>query len=290
MKQKEVKLRDLQLAELEILKEFIRICKELNLKYFLDSGTLLGCIRHGGFIPWDDDIDVNMPREDYEMFLEKGQALLKDKYFLQNYKTDKEFTQPFAKIRNSETTFIESPVKNLNINHGIYIDIFPYDGYKPEKKIRNFINSKKYTMYNIQISKKYAIQKKEENIKTKVLYFISNLFYGRRTTTKLLNKKEKIAKKHKYEENEYVCTYCYPGTPPERNYMLKEYFGNGTIKMFEGIEVTVPENYDAFLKRLYGDYMKLPPEEKRVSHHYNEVIDLERSYNEYINKKEEKCV
>lgn len=173
---KEMNLRKLQLAELEILKDFIRVCNELKLTYFLDSGTLLGCIRHEGFIPWDDDIDVSMPREDYEIFLEKGQALLKREYFLQSYKTEPNYTLNFAKIRNSNTTFIESSVKDLNINHGIFIDIFPIDGYKPDRKIENYINEKKITLYNVQINKLYNI-KTPKTFKYKILTILSNIMF-----------------------------------------------------------------------------------------------------------------
>ena len=192
MKENEIELKRLQLVELDILKEFIRVCNELNVKYFLDSGTLLGCIRHGGFIPWDDDIDVSMPREDYEIFLKEGQKLLKNKYFLQTYKTDPEYTMGFAKIRNSETTFIESSVKNLKINHGVYIDIFPLDGYNDKNKIRNFLNKKAFVLYNLQINKKYDFKIiHKNNIKGKLALILSNLLYGRKNVPSLLEKKEK---------------------------------------------------------------------------------------------------
>ena len=93
--------------ELEILKEFIGVCANLNLRYFLAGGSVLGTIRHNGFIPWDDDIDVIMPRKDYEIFLEKGQSLMQKQFFIQTYKTEPDYVMGFAKIRNSNTTFIE---------------------------------------------------------------------------------------------------------------------------------------------------------------------------------------
>ena len=281
MKEREVKLRDLQLAELEILKEFIRVCRKLNLKYFLYGGTLLGCIRHQGFIPWDDDIDVCMPRKDYEIFLEKGQEVLNKKYFLQNYKTEIEYTLNFAKIRDSETTFIESSVKNSNINHGVYIDIFPLDGYKPENKFYNLKLDITYKLHRIHISKGYNIER-TRNLKSKVLDIVTDVIYKNKTIKEIIDREDKIAQKQDVNNCKYVSTYEYIVKPAKELYVPKEYFGEGKTKIFEGVEVNVPDNYDGYLKRAYGDYMQLPPEEKRIPHHYNEGVDLNKSYKEYI--------
>lgn len=283
MQNKEVNLKELQQVELDILKEFIRVCNELNVKYFLDSGTLLGCIRHGGFIPWDDDIDISMPREDYEIFLKEGQKLLKDKYFLQTYKTDPEYTMGFAKIRNSETTFIESSVKNLKINHGVYIDIFPLDGYNDKNKIRNFLNKKAFVLYNLQINKKYDFKITHKNtIKGKLVLILSNLLYGRKSVPSLLEKKEKIAKEYSINDTGKIYCFFYNTTTDLK--MDSSIFEEGITKKFENIDVIVPKKYDEYLKIMYGDYMTLPPKEKRIAHHYNEVIDLEKSYKKYFKK------
>lgn len=281
---KEINLRDLQLAEIDILKEFIRVCKKLNLKYFLCGGTLLGCIRHEGIIPWDDDIDVCMPRKDYEIFLKKGQELLKEKYFIQNYKTEHEYTLNFSKIRNSKTTFIESTVKNLNINHGVYIDIFPLDGYRPEKKIHNIKRDIIFLIHRIHISSKYNL-KNPERLKIKILNIlnkITKILYYNKSISQILEKEDKIAQKYDISDCIYVSTHDYITKSPGKLCVPKEYFGDGIIKKFEGIEVNVPVNYDGYLKRFYGDYMQLPPEEKRIPHHYNEGVDLNKSYKEYI--------
>ena len=93
---------------------------------------------------------------------------------------------------------------------------------------------------------------------------------------------------HKYSESKYVCCYSYSSSLPKEHYMPREYFGQGVTRIFEGISVNVPSNYDDYLKKMYGDYMQLPPEEKRVAHHYNEVVDLNKSYKEYIYEKEMK--
>lgn len=284
MQNKEVNLRKLQLMELEILKEFIGVCANLNLRYFLAGGSVLGTIRHNGFIPWDDDIDVIMPRKDYEIFLEKGQSLMQKQFFIQTYKTEPDYVMGFAKIRNSNTTFIEKSLKNLDINHGIYIDVFPLDGYKIQNKFQNYLNKIRYYLYEMQIAKKLNLEaKKNITVRGRILNCISNIIYGNTPIQKLLRKKEKIATHYDYDKSEYICPFFDPVKAPLSLVFPKDYFENGVVKKFEGIDVVIPQNYDAFLKQHYGDYMKLPPEEERKPHHYNQIIDLEKSYKYYKN-------
>lgn len=118
-------LEKLHVVEVEILDIFVWICNKYNLKYYLCYGTLIGVIRHQGFIPWDDDIDVAMPLEDYNKFVKIAQSELGDKYFLQNDKTDKYFGRCFSKIRKNGTAFYSKGDKNEKKHHGIFIDVFP---------------------------------------------------------------------------------------------------------------------------------------------------------------------
>ena len=158
-------------------------------------------------------------------------------------------------------------------------------GYKPSEKIKNFINSKLNVLYNLQINKKYDNLNKVNSAKLKALQGVSDLIYGKTSINKILQKKDKIAKKNEYSKSEYVAFFSYPSIPASRNYMPKDFFGEGTFKKFEDIEkVRVPANFEGYLTKVYGDYMKLPPEEKRVAHHYNEIIDLNKSYKEYERK------
>ena len=120
-------MNELQKCQLEILKEFIRICKDNNLQYYLVGGTCLGAVRHKGFIPWDDDIDVAMPRDDYDKFITL-QDQMKKPYFIQTYKSDKNYIYNFAKVRDSSTTFVENFFACSQMNHGVWIDVFPLDG------------------------------------------------------------------------------------------------------------------------------------------------------------------
>ena len=125
-------MNDLQKRLLVIFKAFAEVCEKHNLSYFLNGGSCLGAIRHKGFIPWDDDIDVMMPREDYEKFLTLQKEYEGTPYFIQCWKTDPHYIYGYAKLRDSSTTFIEDNYVNHRINHGVWIDIFPIDGMSKE--------------------------------------------------------------------------------------------------------------------------------------------------------------
>ena len=122
-------IQGLRKTELALLDEFSRVCSELGLRWFLVQGSLLGAVRHGGFIPWDDDIDVGMMRADHERFVREAQKLLPEWCFLQTHKTDPGYMQCYSKLRDSRTVFWETTYKNIDMNHGVYIDIFPFDEY-----------------------------------------------------------------------------------------------------------------------------------------------------------------
>lgn len=126
-------MNELQKIEFDMLKEVVRVCSELKLTYYLVCGSALGAIKYRGFIPWDDDMDIALPRRDYEIFIKEAQALLPENLFLQNYHTEPSFPQIFSKLRNSETTYIEKSVSKLPVNHGVYIDIFPLDEYPSDR-------------------------------------------------------------------------------------------------------------------------------------------------------------
>ena len=136
-----------QIKELELLKIFISICEKYHIKYFLACGSVLGAIKYKGFIPWDDDIDVCLLRPDYERFLDVANAEIPEWCFIQNSKTDPAFPHFFSKLRNSNTTFIEKGTAHLHINHGIYLDIFPIDGYPFDKKDIKFFEFRKKLIF-----------------------------------------------------------------------------------------------------------------------------------------------
>ena len=127
-------LRKVQLTQLEIAKEFKRICEENNLIYMMESGTLLGAVRHKGFIPWDDDLDMSMPRDDYEKFLSIANEIIDPKYEIVNWREESAYAHPFCKIIKKNTVYKEEKDGAKDSKNGIYIDIFPYDVYPDDLK------------------------------------------------------------------------------------------------------------------------------------------------------------
>ena len=265
----------LRKKELYILKTFIEVCQNLNIRYFICQGTLLGAVRHHGFIPWDDDIDVGMLREDYEIFISKGQKLMPPNYFIQTYDTDPAYPHGFAKIRNSNTAFVETTCRNLPINHGIYIDIFPFDYYPDSRIKRFFYDCKKFwiryrircTLYDPMEEKKFL-----KNNLRKAAKIISKVIYPSVDRAKDIQEQlYKSVRKGKYRINN--------GSPwGKRECIPAEWLDTLVTLNFEGIEVKAPYAYHEYLTHVYGNYKSLPPPEKRISHHFICAVDFEKAY------------
>lgn len=271
------KLREVQIS---ILIEVVRICKENNLRYFLVGGTALGAVRHKGFIPWDDDIDIALPREDYKKLINLCKDNLDKQMFLQTYNTDKEYPYLFSKVRANNTVFLQTALKELNIHHGIYIDIFPLDGcsnnsaerIKQLKIINRYQTLLRLTYGNLLKSNDMRHSGMPKIIRSS----IKNLI---RITLTLIYPKEKIRRKienlvsiYKYEESEMVINYF--GAWGEKEVVPKRFLAEGIEKEFEGHFFNIPKEYHEYLTCIYGNYMKLPPEDKRVSHHGVERIQI----------------
>ena len=272
-------LKRLKEIEIESLKVFIQICEKYKLKYFMLGGSCLGVVRHNGFIPWDDDIDVGMPRKDYNKFLAIAQNELPQNLFLQTTITDPEYLMCFAKLRNSDTTFMEISSKEFNINHGVYIDIFPLDGITDDESER------KSHLFKLRVCHKAKSRywhKKDRTVtlKSKVYDIILKMYF--RNIGNIIKAEEKLMLKYDYDKCNSVFNYC--GAWGEKEIAPKEWFGEGKNAEFEGLTVIIPQNSDAYLTKMYGDYMTLPPVEKRVGHHYCEIIDLEKSYKNFISQ------
>lgn len=253
-------LKRLHCTEIEILDEFVRICESNNLIYFLIGGTALGAVRHKGFIPWDDDLDVAMPRNDYERFLNIASNQLNSKYMIDNKNTNKKYYLNFTKIRKIDTIFEQDFQINYNGPKGIWIDIFPIDETNGDNlliKIQNIINNFIFRILHYKngfiLKKKYVLLKK----------FIGKLFFIK--NSKLLNIQDRILKLQNNKNFDYfvnlASTYNY-----KKELFLKTDFLPVKKLTFEGKAYCVPNNYDKYLKQVYGNYMELPPENERYTH------------------------
>lgn len=273
-------MKKLKEIEIDMLKKFVSICEQLGLKYYLIGGTLLGAVRYKGFIPWDDDIDVGMPRQDYEIFVEKAGMFLPDYIFLQNFRTDKNMIFPFTKLRNVNTTYIETRSKYSKMNQGVWMDIFPLDYYELNELKRNY-QTRKISIINMRIGmEQYIVDNTDRSfarkVTRKIAYKIIKMMYP--TLTSAVKRVDSIYSSTVPSDIWVNKSGAYPG----KEEVPIEWFGKGCYVDFENMKVSAPVEYDKYLKHIYGDYMTPPPVEKQVSVHDIEVIDLEKSYKEYI--------
>lgn len=203
-------MNKLQEIEFEMLKEFVRICEELNLTYYLVCGSALGAVKYQGFIPWDDDLDVALPRPDYEIFCQKAQSMLPSHLFLQNYKTDSQYPLFMSKIRDNRTTFVEPLYKNIKMNHGVYIDVFPIDGYPIKEKEKVHFEKKK-VLYDRHRMVKYCYNRfSKENIKHPkaiLAYVLYKLFGFWKNTSKESEKFHSLASSYWSDDSILWCNF-----------------------------------------------------------------------------------
>lgn len=268
-------MNGMQKKAFELLVEFVEVCEKHELDYFLVCGSALGAIKYQGFIPWDDDIDVAMYREDYEKFLELAPEMLPQHMFLQNHWTDPEFPAINSKLRDSHTTCIETSASRLNINHGIAIDIFPLDGY-PKDRLHQRVLEIKKTVFVKLLNTVYYRENRIKRIILMPLKLLCNLI-GQGT---LLEWYESMIRKYPTVDTEVLVNHG--NWQGHKDYTPKYELGNGKKATFEGLEVRVPAEYDNYLRRKYGDYRQDPPPENQKSHHIYSVVDVDRPYTEYM--------
>lgn len=259
-------LKKVQQTELEILLEIDRICKEENIKYYLFYGTLIGAVRHGGFIPWDDDIDIVLFRDEYDRLLNILPQKLGEKFWLQCYETDNNYWNYFAKVRKKGTLYKEKNLKNIpDEKCGIWVDIFPLDNLhdKPlfNKRVNYLIKTIGFTL------KKRELSLPDSEFSRRYLPIMK--YWSLFSKETLLKKENKLFRKYKNRESEY-CSDMGDFTSAPVPYK-KTSFGQEFIS-FEGEMLPVPQDYDNILTTYYGDYMTLPPENERFVHTPTDVI------------------
>ena len=265
-------LKHLHSLELKILKEFIKICEENDLTYYMYAGSLLGTIRHQGFIPWDDDLDVVMFRDDFEKFKEIFIANPHDKIKLLSCETEEDYFHLLSKLTLKDTLFEEKWVSQVNFHIGVNIDVFVLDDLSDNNFKRNYQLKKSFLYNKLLIMSKIKLDDLPflSKLITHTGYYILNLLGIK---PKWLNKRcLNFLKKYKNPNCEFVFDISATAEEYPQIFNKKEFKKVKKAK-FEDIEVNVPSNYDEILKSLYGDYMKLPPEDDRYNH-ITETLDF----------------
>lgn len=251
-------LRKLQLIELHILQEFKRICDKYHIQYFLIGGTLLGAVRHHGFIPWDDDVDVGLLRSDYIKFLQVCKKELSTEYFLQTYESDSGYANIYAKIRLNNTDFPESTNAHCLQHRGIFIDIFPYDYVPKNAWLRRYHRLKLYIISRV-CEIKYDYKFETLSFKGRIFQILCIILVNFIEKDHAVLSREKLLQKYNENPTGYIGNWPFSDYPID---LLNKF----TQINFEGIKFYVPNDYHTFLTYAYGDYLTPPPEEQRLPH------------------------
>lgn len=268
-------LKKIQNLELNVLKKFDSLCNNYNIPYTLAGGTLIGAIRHKGFIPWDDDIDVYVLRNDFEKIRKNFPKELKNTdYFYQTNQTDQDYFYPFDKIRINGTIFEETFLSNHNIHQGVYIDIFPID-IIPDNKVLSTFQYLKYRVLRLALMSKY-INISARNGKKKLFAYLINFLFKEISLKSLYSMSEKVAKKYDFDNNNYRRIRNLNSIGSDG---IKETYNIKCIQhlkkvQFENCNFYISKYYDYMLRKIYGDYMKLPPASHRVTRHELEKLKL----------------
>ena len=261
----ELSLREIQETELQLLLKFHEICARHGWRYSLSGGSLIGAVRHQGFIPWDDDVDVVMPRPDYDQFT----AYCKTEqipFGFVHYETVQGYHGLFARLWDRDTV-VEDSVADFDFEFGISMDIFPVEGMgaSREEALRIFRKTAwDRELLNAVAWKKYA-RSKTHGLWMEPIRFMMFVISRFVDPVRLLKKVDRVNRSHPFETSEYAASVC--GVYRTREIMPRKVFSELRDTQFEGHTVKIMQDYDTYLGSLFGDYMTLPPEHKRVSHH-----------------------
>ena len=268
-------LRKLQLVELENMRLFAEICERHNLRYYLVGGTMLGAVRHHGFIPWDDDMDVGMPRPDYEKFLKIVRKELPKGYTFLNYKQNKEYKRYFSRIVNDDVRIVNAS-NTKTIEENAWLDIFPFDG-MPSGRLKQKLHFWRMTFIRFFYHASCFDELVNLNRPGRDWYlqaaikFIAFTHIGSHMDTKkLMRKMERGLMKYSYDDSDYMVSFF--GSYMEREIVDKKLLGEGKKYQFENLMLNGPEKYDEFLTHFYGDYMKPPKDADKDKHNIEDIM------------------
>jgi len=258
---KKIDIDETRKIQMEILNVFIQFCKNNNLSYFLDAGSLLGAVRHSGYIPWDDDIDVCMPRSDYEKFIQLARnGLTKNIELLE----PKDNIYPMLKIINTKTRLVEFP-NTIKNNISVYIDVFPKDGLPDSNLIANVLCGVCRVLILWNWFNKVSIFKWQDEKKwyKRILASIGRKLVNEKNRNRPLTYLDRFAKLYSYDKAIRVSTIVAGGM---KNCIERRCFDSYIEMSFEYLNVKIPYGHHEYLLKLYGDYMIIPPEKERITH------------------------
>ena len=255
-------INEIQQMELGIMEYIHEVCQKIGVKYFLAYGSLIGAVRHQGFIPWDDDMDICMLREDYEKLQDYLIANPDERYEVMSYKNNLNYVYPFMKVQDNHTYLLEEDVR-IDSNMGIYVDIFPVDGYEDDADFKNkmtkLIKKRQLSCYTFK-----GITNTKSLLNSLIRYISVVIFYFT-NTNKYVEQIDELAKSRAVADYEQVDYLIYKDM--NKPVWKREWLEQVIVGTFEGKEFMIPKHYHEILTSDYGDYMQLPPLEQRVSHH-----------------------
>ena len=260
--------RIVQELTLFTLNTFIDFCEKHSLRYYFTGGALIGVMRHKGFIPWDDDIDIGLPRKDFDRFHELIKMDMPEGFGICNRFTDQNWHFAMSQFVYEESEIVIHLAEEPRKAH-IWIDVFPLDGL-PDNRILRWLRVKnilfhRYLVQIANISTQVDANRKRPKLEKTILAICKMIPVGKLiNTNKTIDKLERILRRSDFDKTSWCGNML--GRYREREVVKREWFGKPIKGMFEGQEVNIPEHSDPILKSLYGDYMKLPPEKDRVAH------------------------
>ena len=272
-------IADFQTELLDILRVYMNICKKYDLRWWASGGTCIGALRHNGFIPWDDDLDVAMPRPDYEKLWSLRDEINYDsRFIITRTSKEKNYHHRVMQLVDTQTTFIHTRNSGEDVEHGVYIDILPMDACAPNKLsyFRQVMNAMIFSVYNIQCLPEYN----DGNTVRKLTALALKLIKSPKARYRLWTHCEKQMAKYNWENAKQIA-HLSCDTKSMFHPYDSSWFSDVKKHTFENVEINLPIGAEKYLTQYFGDFMQLPPEKSRHPVHNTLLIDLEHPYTQY---------
>ena len=260
-----INIDEMKRIEVDILRQVVKMCTNHGLKYYIVGGTLLGAVRHHGFIPWDDDIDIALPRPDYEKLEHICRRELPPRYKFINFKDDPRLPYNFSKVIDTQTVLIEEVRKASQVRLGVYVDIFPFDGV-PRNRLAKAVHMQSIRLLQtLLLLSSLDISAKKRSLSKRIILKLVQFLLCLPVLKSAHWALERLASRYDIDSSGEICNYM--GAWGSREVFPCEWLGEGVTLSFEGLLLNGVSRYDEYLTQLYGDYLSLPPPDQRRSHH-----------------------